>query len=182
MIATEVKRSNPASIRSPAAVETMERHHDKHHQAYVDHLNKALEPYPQLADLTIEDLLRRLDQMPEAIRTFLDRVSTHADSSPISAPYGPDEARAGKSRLRIGSKSMSIARSVSITTSTKSAPAARAAASPLRTRAANRGLTRTVPGELRGPGSDSSRPGSGPTPSRGDSCRGRANRPDGWPE
>lgn len=49
--------------------ETMELHHDKHHQAYVDHLNKALEPYPQLADLTIEDLLRRLDQVPEAIRT-----------------------------------------------------------------------------------------------------------------
>jgi Fe-Mn family superoxide dismutase len=30
--------------------ETMELHHDKHHQAYVDNLNKAIEPYPQLAD------------------------------------------------------------------------------------------------------------------------------------
>jgi superoxide dismutase, Fe-Mn family len=49
--------------------ETMELHHDKHHQAYVDNLNKAIEPYPQLADLAIEDLLRRLDQVPEAIRT-----------------------------------------------------------------------------------------------------------------
>ena len=49
--------------------ETMELHHDKHHQAYVDNLNKALEPYPQLADLPIEDLLRRLDQVPEPIRT-----------------------------------------------------------------------------------------------------------------
>jgi Fe-Mn family superoxide dismutase len=49
--------------------ETMELHHDKHHHAYVENLNKTLEPYPHLADLTIEDLLRRLDQVPEAIRT-----------------------------------------------------------------------------------------------------------------
>lgn len=49
--------------------ETMELHHDKHHQTYVDGLNKVIEPYPQLADLAIEDLLRRLDQLPEAIRT-----------------------------------------------------------------------------------------------------------------
>jgi superoxide dismutase len=49
--------------------ETMELHHDQHHHAYVDNLNKALAPYPQLADLTIEDLLRRLDEVPETIRT-----------------------------------------------------------------------------------------------------------------
>ena len=49
--------------------ETMELHHDTHHQTYVDALNKAIEPYPHLADLPIEDLLRRLDQVPEAIRT-----------------------------------------------------------------------------------------------------------------
>ena len=48
--------------------ETMELHHDTHHQTYVDNLNKAIEPYPQLADLTIEDLLRRLDQVTEPIR------------------------------------------------------------------------------------------------------------------
>jgi Fe-Mn family superoxide dismutase len=35
--------------------ETMELHHDKHHAAYVDNLNKALEPYPQLAELAVED-------------------------------------------------------------------------------------------------------------------------------
>jgi len=49
--------------------ETMELHHDKHHKAYVDNLNKALEPYPQLAELGVEDLLHRLDQVPETIRT-----------------------------------------------------------------------------------------------------------------
>ena len=49
--------------------ETMELHHDQHHQTYVDNLNQALEPYPDLADLAIEDLLRRLDEVPDTVRT-----------------------------------------------------------------------------------------------------------------
>ena len=49
--------------------ETMRLHHDKHHQAYVDALNRALEPHPELQGKTIEDLMRGLDQVPEAIRT-----------------------------------------------------------------------------------------------------------------
>ena len=49
--------------------ETMRLHHDKHHRAYVDALNKALEPHPELQGKTIEDLLRGLDAVPEAIRT-----------------------------------------------------------------------------------------------------------------
>ena len=49
--------------------ETMELHQDRHHQTYVDNVNKAIEPYPHLADLTTEDLLRRLDQVPDEIRT-----------------------------------------------------------------------------------------------------------------
>jgi len=49
--------------------ETMRLHHDKHHQACVDALNKALEPHPELQGKTIEDLLRGLDGVPEAIRT-----------------------------------------------------------------------------------------------------------------
>jgi len=48
---------------------TMELHHDHHHQTYVDNLNRALEPYPDLADLAIEDLLGRLDEVPDAVRT-----------------------------------------------------------------------------------------------------------------
>ena len=47
----------------------MHLHHDKHHQAYVDALNKALEPHPDLQGRTIEDLVRGLDDVPEAIRT-----------------------------------------------------------------------------------------------------------------
>ena len=43
---------------------TMEFHHDKHHQAYVDKVNAALEGTP-LADTPIEDVLRDLSQVPE---------------------------------------------------------------------------------------------------------------------
>src|SRR5712675_2090259 len=47
---------------------TMEVHHDKHHQAYVDKVNAALEGTP-LADAPIEDVLRDLSQVPEDKRT-----------------------------------------------------------------------------------------------------------------
>jgi len=43
---------------------TMEFHHDKHHQAYVDKANAALEGTP-LADASIEDVLKDLSQVPE---------------------------------------------------------------------------------------------------------------------
>ena len=47
---------------------TMEIHHDKHHGAYVTNLNKALEGHADLQALSIEDLLTRLDRVPENIR------------------------------------------------------------------------------------------------------------------
>jgi Fe-Mn family superoxide dismutase len=48
---------------------TMEIHHDKHHQAYVDNLNKALEGHPELQDKNLSELLKNLEAIPEAIRT-----------------------------------------------------------------------------------------------------------------
>jgi Fe-Mn family superoxide dismutase len=48
---------------------TMEIHHGKHHAAYVNNLNKALESAPELANLSIEELLRSLSNVPENIRT-----------------------------------------------------------------------------------------------------------------
>ena len=47
---------------------TMEIHHDKHHGAYVTNLNKALEGHPDLQAKSIDDLLKNLDAIPEAIR------------------------------------------------------------------------------------------------------------------
>jgi Fe-Mn family superoxide dismutase len=49
---------------------TMEIHHDKHHQAYVTNLNKALEGHADLQSVSLEDLLaNNLAKVPEAIRT-----------------------------------------------------------------------------------------------------------------
>jgi len=48
---------------------TMEIHHDKHHNAYVTNVNKALESAPDLAKLSIEELCAQLGKVPESIRT-----------------------------------------------------------------------------------------------------------------
>ena len=49
--------------------ETMKIHHDKHHQAYLDKFNAALEKYPEFYDMSVEDVLRDLDKVPEDVRT-----------------------------------------------------------------------------------------------------------------
>ena len=49
--------------------QTMRIHHDRHHATYVNNLNAALEGHADLAALSIEELLRGIDRVPEAIRT-----------------------------------------------------------------------------------------------------------------
>lgn len=48
--------------------ETMEIHYSKHHQAYVNNLNAALEKYPELQEKDIKDLIADLNAVPEDIR------------------------------------------------------------------------------------------------------------------
>ncbi len=48
---------------------TMEIHHDKHHGAYVNNLNAAIEKAPALAGKSLDDLCRDLNAVPEAVRT-----------------------------------------------------------------------------------------------------------------
>jgi len=49
--------------------QTMEIHHGKHHAAYVNNLNAALEKHPELQSKSVEDLLRGINTVPEDIRT-----------------------------------------------------------------------------------------------------------------
>ncbi len=49
--------------------QTMEIHHSKHHQAYTNNLNSALEKFPDFQTKTIEDLLTKVDSLPGDIRT-----------------------------------------------------------------------------------------------------------------
>jgi Fe-Mn family superoxide dismutase len=48
---------------------TMEIHHGKHHQAYVNNLNAAIEKHPDLASKSLDDLMKDLNSVPEDIRT-----------------------------------------------------------------------------------------------------------------
>ncbi len=57
-----------AALEPHIDAQTMTLHHDKHHAAYVNNLNAALEKHPQLGSKSVEDLLRDLNSVPEDIR------------------------------------------------------------------------------------------------------------------
>ena len=48
--------------------QTMTIHHDKHHAAYITNLNAAIAKHPELASWSVEDLLVKLNDVPEDIR------------------------------------------------------------------------------------------------------------------
>jgi Fe-Mn family superoxide dismutase len=61
---------------------TMEIHHGKHHAAYVNNLNAALEKHPELQSKTVEDLIKGINSVPEAIRTAVrNNGGGHANHS-----------------------------------------------------------------------------------------------------
>ena len=72
--------------------QTMEIHHGKHHQGYVNNLNAALEGHDDLAKLDVEELLRNIDQVPEDIRqAVINNGGGHANHSlfwSIMSPNG----------------------------------------------------------------------------------------------
>jgi superoxide dismutase, Fe-Mn family len=61
---------------------TMKIHHDKHHQAYVDNLNKAMADAPDLQGKSIDDILRDVDKIPEKVRqAIINNGGGHANHS-----------------------------------------------------------------------------------------------------
>jgi superoxide dismutase, Fe-Mn family len=74
--------------------QTMRLHHDKHHQAYVDNANKALDG-TEWADNPVESVLASLDAMPEDIRTAVrNNAGGHANHSlfwELMSPNGGGE-------------------------------------------------------------------------------------------
>lgn len=69
---------------------TMEIHYTKHHQGYVDKLNKALEERPDLADKSVESLIGNLSQVPESIRTAVrNNGGGHANHTLFWSVLGP---------------------------------------------------------------------------------------------
>lgn len=78
---------------------TMEIHHTKHHQAYIDKLNAALEKYPDIAEKPVEELLRDLNAIPEDIRTVVrNHGGGHANHTlfwTIMSPHAGGEPSGG---------------------------------------------------------------------------------------
>jgi Fe-Mn family superoxide dismutase len=74
---------------------TMQIHHDKHHQAYVDKLNDALKGHDDLLAMDIADLIMNLDKVPEDIRRAVrNNGGGHANHSffwTILSPQGGGE-------------------------------------------------------------------------------------------
>ena len=69
---------------------TMEIHHGKHHQAYVDNANKALDG-TEWADRSVEDVLASLDIIPEDIRAAVrNNAGGHANHSLFWEIMSPD--------------------------------------------------------------------------------------------
>jgi Fe-Mn family superoxide dismutase len=78
---------------------TMKVHHDKHHQAYVDKANAALEGTP-LADAAIEDVLKDLSQVPEDKRTAVqNNGGGHYNHSLFWESMSPDGGGAPEGEL-----------------------------------------------------------------------------------
>jgi Fe-Mn family superoxide dismutase len=58
-----------AALEPHIDAQTMQIHHGKHHQAYINNLNAALEKHPDLQSKSVEELCRGINSVPEAIRT-----------------------------------------------------------------------------------------------------------------
>jgi superoxide dismutase, Fe-Mn family len=69
---------------------TMEIHHSKHHQAYINNANTALASSPALQKMAPEELLRNLSATPEGVRTALrNNVGGHVNHSFFWRVIGP---------------------------------------------------------------------------------------------
>ena len=69
---------------------TMEIHHGKHHAAYVNNLNAAIDKHPTLQSRSVEDLLRGISSVPEDIRTAVrNNGGGHANHTMFWQIMGP---------------------------------------------------------------------------------------------
>lgn len=74
--------------------QTMHLHHDKHHQAYVDNLNKVMEKYPDLQGKDLVELMQNFEtvQMDEADKTmFKNNGGGHLNHSMFWEIMGPEK-------------------------------------------------------------------------------------------
>ena len=72
----------PAANEPHIDAQTMEIHHGRHHAAYVNNLNAAVKDHAQVARMPLEQILAKLNEMPEAVRTAIrNNGGGHANHS-----------------------------------------------------------------------------------------------------
>jgi superoxide dismutase, Fe-Mn family len=59
----------PEALEPHIDTQTMQIHHGKHHQAYVTNLNAAIDKAPELGSWSLDDLCRKINDVPESVRT-----------------------------------------------------------------------------------------------------------------
>src|SRR6188768_296295 len=90
-----------AALEPHIDAQTMQIHHGKHHAAYVNNLNAALEKHPELAGKSADDLIKNLAAVPEAIRTAVrNNGGGHVNHTMFWEIMGP--AKGGAPSGKIG--------------------------------------------------------------------------------
>ena len=85
---------------------TMEIHHDRHHQTYVNNLNGAVEKHSELGEKSVEDLLRDINSVPEDVRTVVrDNGGGHGNHSMFWEIMDPNAGGEPKGELADAIKS-----------------------------------------------------------------------------
>ncbi|HKW46615.1 MAG TPA: superoxide dismutase [Gemmatimonadaceae bacterium] len=85
---------------------TMEIHHTKHHLAYVNNLNAALEKAPQLEGKSLDDLMRGINSVPETVRTAVrNNGGGHWNHSMFWEIMGPKKGGEPKGKIADAIKS-----------------------------------------------------------------------------
>lgn len=80
--------------------QTMRIHHDKHHAGYVSNLNAALEGHDEFLKMDVNDLMRNLARLPEAIHTKVrNNGGGHANHSLFWAGMGPNKGGEPQGKL-----------------------------------------------------------------------------------
>lgn len=80
-----------AALEPHIDAQTMQIHHGKHHAAYVNNLNTALDGHANLQSQTIEDILRNINDVPEGIRMAVrNNGGGHANHTLFWSIMGPN--------------------------------------------------------------------------------------------
>jgi Fe-Mn family superoxide dismutase len=80
--------------------QTMQIHHGKHHAAYVNNLNAALEKHPDLQSKSAEDLIKNLNAVPEDIRTAVrNNGGGHVNHTMFWQVMGPGKGGAPSGKI-----------------------------------------------------------------------------------